>query len=166
MRQCNVKVTLCVVYQVGTKRRKNMGVWLNLCQRWLFLSVLWFTVLLSHPQGQVSTFVRLCASMCVFMCDPRQVPASMTRFHHLQARHISQWQLRARTLSKGYVKICVCVVCECMLEFLGFSVWAFLSLCTHMYLRVYCGYMSQNQCQSLFKLCYSCSDRSASSLGL
>lgn len=42
------------------------------------------------------------------MCDPRQVPASMTRFHHLRARHISQWQLRARTLSEGYIKVSAC----------------------------------------------------------
>ena len=26
---------------------------------------------------------RVCACMCMFMCDLRQVPASMTRFHHL-----------------------------------------------------------------------------------
>lgn len=62
----------------------------------------------------------VCVCLCVCLCDQRQVLASMTRFHHLQARHISQWQLRARTQSKGYIQVSVCVcqwvlcVCVCV----------------------------------------------------
>lgn len=91
-------------------RRTNRPVWVNLCQRWLFLCVLWFTVLLSHPLGQVWTFACVCFCVYVFMCDLRQTPASMTRLRHLRVRHISPWQLRARTLCQRSIQ------CECMFQ--------------------------------------------------
>ena len=119
----------------------------------------------------------VCVRPRVFMCDPRQVPASMTRFYHLRARHISQWQLRARTLSEGYVKVCVCVrvsvsvcvrMCVCVSDCSCFySLSVFLPLCVHSLCIGVCNVrvnMTQNQCQSLFYVCYS--DHSTSSLGL
>lgn len=55
-----------------------------------------------------------CVCGDVFMCDPGRVPASVTKFHHLRAWHISCWLLRARTLSEHYIKVCVCVgECVC-----------------------------------------------------
>lgn len=67
-----------------------------------------------------------CVCVCVFTCDPRQVPTSMTRFHHLQTLHISRWQLRARTLSRSHMKVCVWVrLPSCN------DTWIFTDVCTN-----------------------------------